>query len=461
MRRYGRLALCACWIILLTRTGFSQVSRHPLPQEKQSASPQPGVNSVDRTQAEQTSWHSKRNAATSANQYKLLPVARVLGTGDYPSVRLTGFFQADSGWFHQSSANRRAVGDIQDGADFRRARLQAVGDVWDNVGYSIEFDFAFPGHPSFMDIWLEIRDVAEGADLRIGQYRQPIGMDALTSVKELTFIERALPFALIPFRQQGAMLNGTAEDDGATWALSMYRFPTDAFGGHIGDSGGYGVVGRVSALLVNDGNDTLVHVGGSYSFADPSIAAVRYRNQPEFFVAETGGAALVPVGVPTSVPAFADTGAIATDNFNLFGGELAARFGSLHLQSEVLVSVVNQTAGGTVVFPGAYVQAGYMLTGEVRPYIRKSGAFGRIAPQEPFSRRGGRGAWEIAARWSYLDLNEGAIRGSMLNDLTFGLNWYLNQYTKFQFNYIHAFLSSDVNGRSDADILALRAQLDF
>jgi phosphate-selective porin OprO/OprP len=58
---------------------------------------------------------------------------------------VTGFFQADSGWIHQAAANRTAVGDVQDGADFRRARLAATGDVADNTGYMVEFDFGFPG----------------------------------------------------------------------------------------------------------------------------------------------------------------------------------------------------------------------------------------------------------------------------------------------------------------------------
>lgn len=394
--------------------------------------------------------------------YCMSPLAAVLDSDKYPTVRLTGFFQADAGSVYQTDANEAAVGDAQDGADFRRARLQAVGDVWDNVGYSIEFDFAFPGRPSFMDVWLEIRDVFGGGNLRIGQYRQPIGMDGLTSVKGLTFIERALPFALLPFRQIGGMLHGTASDETITWAVSTFRFPTDVFGGNVGDSGGYGLATRLTGLLIDDGDEALVHVGGAYSFANPSNNAIRYANQPEFFVAETGGAAFVLAGVPTIVPPFVDTGVVRTDNFNLFGAEFAARFGSLHIESEFLVSVVDQQVGGTAVFPGAYVQAGYFLTGEVRPYEHEAGVLGRIKPREPFSRDcGGCGAWEVAGRWSYLDLNDSGIAGGTLNDLTFGMNWYLNPFTKFQFNYIHAFLDSPINGNSDADIAAMRAQLDF
>jgi phosphate-selective porin OprO/OprP len=59
------------------------------------------------------------------------------------------------------------------------------------------------------------------------------------------------------------------------------------------------------------------------------------------------------------------------------------------------------------------------------------------------------------------------VQGGKLTDLTFGLNWYLNRYTKFQLNYIRACLdhSSAVYGpvvnNSSADIIALRAQIDF
>lgn len=376
-----------------------------------------------------------------------------------PTVRMTGFFQADAAFFAQSPENIIAVGDIQDGADFRRARLQAVGQVFENVGYSIEFDFAFPGRPSFMDVWLELQETFGPGNVRIGQYRQPASMDAMTSVKDLTFLERALPFALVPFRQIGAMYWGTAAGEEMTYAVSLYRFPTDVYGGNIGDDGGYSFITRETAVLLESENDGLIHLGGSYGFSDPANDAVQYRNQPEVFISETGGG--VPVGVPTNVPPFVDTGVIPTRNINLFGAELGARYGSLHMQSEFLVSVVSRPGAETVVFPGAYVQAGYLLTGEVRPYSKTNGVFGRIEPLCPVTRQGGMGAWEIAARWSYLDLDDDDVQGGTLNDLTFGTNWYLNKNTKFQLNYIHAFLNDSIVGRSDADIVAMRAQVDF
>ena len=306
--------------------------------------------------------------------------------------------------------NRRAVGDVQDGADFRRARLWAEGDVWDNAGYKIEFDFGFPGRPSFMDLWFELREVVGNATFRVGQYRQPIGMNGLNSVMALPFIERPLPFALLPFRQIGGMFFGTGENDATTWAISAFRFPTDVFGGNVGDNGGYGLAARLTAIAM-EGDGKLLHIGGTYSYADPSDDAMQILSAPEFFLFESGLAALEPAGIPTATPPFVNTGPVATSNYNLFGLEAAYRYGQFYMQSEALIAVLDQRGAGAATLPGIYVHAGYFLTGEIRPYDRKNGVLGKVKPLDPFGRCGGKGAWEVAARWSYLDLNDAGIRG--------------------------------------------------
>ena len=161
-----------------------------------------------------------------------------------------------------------------------------------------------------------------------------------------------------------------------------------------------------------------------------------------------------------ATPFFVDTLGISTNTVNLFGGELAATSGSWHAQGEVVYAVVDRKAAGSATFSGASIQSGWILTGEHRPYDRKNGVLGRIVPHENFG-HGCSGAWEIAGRWSYLDLNDGGINGGQLHDLTAGFNWYLNRNTKFQLNYVHAFLKTAGVGDSDADIVAMRAQVDF
>ena len=74
----------------------------------------------------------------------------------------------------------------------------------------------------------------------------------------------------------------------------------------------------------------------------------------------------------------------------------------------------------------------------------------------------GWGAWELAARWSYLDFSD--VNGQQLNDLTVGWNWYWNPHTRMMLNWIHPFAHrSLVSPSLDAqgDILAMRLQVEF
>lgn len=50
-------------------------------------------------------------------------------------------------------------------------------------------------------------------------------------------------------------------------------------------------------------------------------------------------------------------------------------------------------------------------------------------------------AWEIAARLSYVDLNDGSgstrIQGGEMNGVTLALNWYLNNNLNVMFDYAY------------------------
>jgi phosphate-selective porin OprO/OprP len=376
-------------------------------------------------------------------------------------VKLTGFFQVDSAWFDQSPNNIAAVGDAPDGTDFRRARLAAVGQAWENVGYSLEMDFAFPGRPSFMDVWLEVQDIGgTGNTVRVGQFRQPFSFTGMTSIREIVFLERPLPFAFLPFRQTGVMSYGTFLDEMGTYAVSGFRYPVDPYGGSVGDNGGYGLSTRETILLY-DSDRSIVHLGGGYEYLDPASDQVQYRQTPEIFVSETGTAPVVPPGL-TQIPFFVDSGVLDVDDVNMFNAELAASYGSWYATAEAFHLTVNRPGGATTAeFTGAYAETACLLTGEHRPYNRKAGVFGRVDPLCPVGKCGGWGAWEVAGRWSTIDVTDEDIDGGRLTDLTAGVNWYLNRYTKFQFNYIHGFLDSPVNGSSEVDVYAVRGQLDF
>ena len=60
----------------------------------------------------------------------------------------------------------------------------------------------------------------------------------------------------------------------------------------------------------------------------------------------------------------------------------------------------------------------------------------RLRPRHKVGEEGGLGAWEVGARYSHLDLTDRNVNGGVLNDVTWAVNWYLNDYSRVMFNAI-------------------------
>jgi phosphate-selective porin OprO/OprP len=428
---------------------------------------------------------------------------------DMPLIRLSGFLQSDLGFFAQSAASRAHLGDIQNGVDFRRTRLQALGKLTDFTGYTIEMDFATVGRPSFQDVWGEQAELPVLGTLRIGQFRQPGTMDSWTSIRHLEFLERSLPFqALDPFRRVGVMAYSMSENERTMWAYSVYGTGLTFFNGvdttystlgdtrvatQIGDSGGVSFAARLTHLLYYDDLSEgryLLHVGGGYDFSEmggegTSGAFAKTFNSrpiPEFFMGDLAGGFLTVAGTPAVV----DTGRFLATNYHLYHVELAGNYGPAHFQTEVMGTSVNQMNGGAMVnYPAAYVQCGYFLTGESCLYLKQAGVLDyNVVPYSDFFGLGrnkwmigGWGAWEAAFRWSWLDLRGANIlpinqlsnsagpppapNPGIVNETTLALNWWWNKFTRMQFNWIHSMPNYTAVGRAPFDIFAARFQVEF
>ena len=272
-------------------------------------------------------------------------------------IRLSGFFQLDDGLYSQSAASRVRYGDIQDGVGFRRARLQALGELTEFMAYTIEVDFAQAGRPSLLDVWGEIDEIPWLGTIRIGQFRQPGLMDSWTSVRHLDFLERSAAFqAVDPFRRVGIMAYAMSEDERTSWAYSVYAtgltfwngvsttyktFGDNRYGTQLGDNGGVSFSSRITHLLHYDelsGGRYLLHVGGGYLYSqvggegDTLPFGKAYNSQafPEFFLGDPGGGGLTAAGTPLVI----DAGQILANDFSLYHLELAGNRGPFHFQSE-------------------------------------------------------------------------------------------------------------------------------
>lgn len=391
----------------------------------------------------------------------------------YPNITVNGVFQADVGWFHQDQSSDERFGRIEDGADFRRARLSAKGSVTPDINYFFQMDFAFFGRPTFTDVWVEQTQVPYLGTVRVGQWKQPFSLEVVSSFRYTTFMERSLLFqAFVPFRRLGAGFYNHSEDLRATWAASVFRSGQDQFGGTLATDGGWGTAERITYMVYWDepsaGRDYL-EVGASHFFNAPPHDTVNFRTIPEFFVGAnapngTGTSGQAVPGNLNGTPFFVETGNLRVNAYNVLGAEMLWVRGPFSLQSEGMLNVVNQGSGNPTAFlTGAYAQVGYFLTGEHRPFDRKAGAIDRVIPHENFSFLGGHGcgAWEVAARYSRLDLNDHNIDGGRIHNYTLGVNWYTSPYTKVTFNYIRSVPTVPVFGTSHTDMFGLRTQIDF
>ena len=400
-----------------------------------------------------------------------------------PSLIVTGQVQADTVYFGQNEESRIDIGDLQDGAQFRRLRIGARGTTFGVLDYSLGVDFALANQPSYLDNYLEWKDLPYIQHIRAGHYFEPFSLERVTQNRNNTFMERSLVDTFAPARNMGVMAYGNTENELATWAIGTFRTNSDNAGNDTFDSGQALTMRGTALPLWDDSSDGrfYLHLGAGYSYRDAYQKQVRFRNTPEIRKQQPANV-FGPVGPPSPsnyingvpgpfAPIFVDTGFIPANNFQLFDPEFALILGPLSLQSEYAFAVVDQIGGPNLFFNGYMAQVSYFLTGEHRPYDRKQGIHSRLYPYEDFFRvrtesRGiqtGLGAWEIAARFSNIVLNDKNIRGNNLTDFTVGLNWYLNPYTRWKFNYVRAFLEDTRTnkGNSMTDAYGMRIDFDF
>jgi len=330
-----------------------------------------------------------------------------------------------------------AMPSITDGTRFRRARLFSSGTIYHNVIYKAQFDFA-GGDAKFKDMYMGVKDVPILGMLRVGHQKEPAGLETLTSSKVITFLERASVTHLMPERQTGILATRRLNNGKGTIAAGVFQ-EANKYGDATGND--YAFTGRVALAPVLKGHGrNLVHVGASVSYrqtAEDSVFSAKAK--PENPIA----------------PTFLETGAITSTHHTLVGGEFAANYNQFSVQSEVALAVVNSDSSGNPTLSSYYVQGSWFLTGESRGY--KHGEMSGTKPTRNFDGKGGPGAWELAARYSKADFNDGVVTGGEYAVTTVGVNWYLNPYTRLMLNYAY----TDLTGVGKMNSIMTRFQISF
>jgi phosphate-selective porin OprO/OprP len=322
------------------------------------------------------------------------------------ALRLGGRFHLD-GYVYDED-----VSELGDGVEVRRLRAYLAGRLFDgDFRFKLEGEMS-PDRIGWRNVWGAYRGI-EHTELKLGNYIAPVGFEDLMSSNDYTFMERSLASALSP----GFLAGVSAGAWGRHWSVRV-----GGFGDPLGDddierrkSEGLSAIGRVTFAPWRKKRQ-LLHLGGSLEWRDmQSDSVFRLRTRPE-----SGGARRL-----------IDTGNLRdVDESLTFGVEAAAVLGSWSLQGEYLSARLQRSDNPNPTFQGGYAQLSWFPTGESRRYSSRRAVFRSVEPKRRW------GAVELALRYSALDLVDENVVGGEEQNVTFGLNWYLNRNLRVMFNFI-------------------------
>jgi phosphate-selective porin OprO/OprP len=337
---------------------------------------------------------------------------------------------------------------IESSFKVRRFELFAAGRV-KKFNFNLEFEFGpdwgisnawIEGAEGGLEVW-----GAYLGKLRVGLMNEPFSLERQTSSYNTGFLERSLPVQTIaPGSNIGAMVHDSGPKGRFTWAVGLFSFGQQ--NEQNATTSALSLTGRYTYLpMYRGGGRELIHVGVSLSSRSPTGGDLQYRSRPE----------------ARFVDYLVDTGNFEVSKVVLWGLEFATIQGPLWVAAEYIQSDVSAQAFDNPNLGGAYVQVGWFLTGESKPYRTNSGTFDRVQPERkyskgnPFKKKNG-GAWELVGRVSTIDLTDGLIDGGKLADFSASLNWYVNATTRVEFNYIYA--NPRDNGAANIFLMRLQYQ---
>ena len=375
-------------------------------------------------QAEQQNWDNLGDPVHSLLVEKESPVLRIHWSGElFVDVPL---------------------GDEPPGAEItlRRAKLKfhrTLGSDWRlkltanyNKGGNLEVDDSYLVYTGWSN-WLA----------KFGFLTPPFSLEGVSGPAALTFMEEALPVEALAERRSGGFSFTRRTDKSITSASLVALNPQqDGISGS-----GQALVLRHTHAPVDFAGRKGVNVGGGFSYrfnADP--ANTQFRSRPE---------------IATSNTYFVDTGEIDGASKVLRAGlEASQVLGRFSWQSEIMAARVARDQQGTLKFWGAYVNASWFLTPDSRNYDLGQGQFVPQQVAKPLH-SAGRGAIELAARASYVDLEDRDVNGGRQLNLSLGANWYLSDDLRFSINVVKVVEVNRPGGNYDQEnplILAVRGQ---
>ena len=326
----------------------------------------------------------------------------------------------------------------------RRARINLTGDFAEQFDFKIEGDFensdgisssrtAFSGTDIFVN-WHQFPE----AQIKVGQWKAPFGLEQLTPDTSLYIIERSLPTgAITPERQIGVQLWGKPFTNVWPDQKDLLTYYAGIFNGNgrnvtINDNNNFMYVGRLELMPFKGkifGQDSSLKLGAD---------VLNSRDDKGTNISQTLN---LLVNTDGSLSPFVLPGA---DERTAWSVDAWLKLGPCDLIGEYLEEYVDgRTVNGVAPGFADFTTSGYYVQGSYFLIPKKL---------------------QAAVRWE--DLNPGQRANDGIHSITGGLNYYIHgDDIKLMVNYIHTWSDfREANpdlGRDQFNEVIARVQLMF
>ena len=296
------------------------------------------------------------------------------------------------------------------GSEIRRARLSLQGKITPKLEYEIEYSFT--GKNRWKDVNIEYQALSN-LGIQAGNIKEPIGLEALISSKNSTFMERSMVHTFMQKRKLGVVVSGSYVDGihHGTVTFGIFGKSLDKLFAKKRD--GTSLIGRLTYALVHS-KENLVHVGAS-------AGETKYHAKSMKYSTDAGSHLYSGSLIKSKIKNVTKTKRV--------GLETAVVKGSFSFQGEyVALNAFNKK--NSYEFDGWYGQVSFFLTGEHRKYKVKTAKFSRTKIKKH--------ALQVAFRASKIRLQDKKHHPREEVDLTLAFNYYFKKNIRLMSSYTFA-----------------------
>ncbi len=337
-----------------------------------------------------------------------------------------------------------------------RARFYLEGVLYKYFQYKVETDFT--SSSGLRDAYLNVTYFPQ-ANVQVGQYKVPFSYEALLSKRYLDLVERsAVTLSTVnPSRDIGFMVHGRVGGGLLSYQLAVLNGSGQ---NRADNNSAKDLAARfVLAPFVSQKNSLLagLNFGG----------AVTYGHEPK----SKSISGISPTGFEFFRAVDVRGDRVRAD------GHLAWSYGPYSLTGEYIYTAEERQKLGKkhedlsdFVTQGGYIGGTWLLSGENKVFNKPNRPL--LIFLDPTGKMDGWGAWELAARYETFNLDNeggsgrpGALKRNTFEAARFGVNWYLNPWTRISLEYLYSLFDdakrSPRPGHHAVNSILSRVQVEF